>query len=119
MLRRIENISIMLASAVTLSGPDSWTAATRVSRDRQRLAGRRIDPEALALRDRLRVNRRNVKRAIFYAGPGVRAENWFERTGLAREQDGSLRPVGEAPSCQRQVKTDPLAAGWVLVNVAT
>jgi hypothetical protein len=34
---------------------------------------------------------------VLYDGCASAAENWYERTGLARERDGSLVPVGDTP----------------------
>ena len=34
---------------------------------------------------------------VLYDGRASAAENWCERTGLAREHDGSLVPVGDTP----------------------
>jgi hypothetical protein len=56
---------------------------------------------------------------VLYDGRASGAENWYERTGLAREQNGSLVPVGDVPVAQspdtdgslRYVSAVPLPGG--------
>ena len=56
---------------------------------------------------------------MLYDGRASAAENWYERTGLAREQNGSLVPAGDAPVAEspdtdgslRHVSAVPLPDG--------
>jgi hypothetical protein len=56
---------------------------------------------------------------VLYDGRATAAEDWFERTGLAREQDGSLVPIGGPPVAEspdsdgslRYVSAVPLPSG--------
>jgi hypothetical protein len=66
---------------------------------------------------------RNLERVavdgVLYDGRASAAENWCERTGLAREQDGLLVPVADTPVAQspdtdgslRYVSAVPLPGG--------
>jgi hypothetical protein len=45
---------------------------------------------------------------VLYDGRATAAENWFERTGLAREQDGSLVPIFGPPVAESPVSDGSL-----------